>query len=69
MSDFVASELVEPQSFGRAPDLQVRLYKQIGISAVVAVLDVMSGPITSERDETSDKRRIPAILQSESLTG
>jgi hypothetical protein len=66
MSDFIATELVEPQSFGRAPDLQARLYKPIGISAVVAALDVMSKPVAPKYDATSDKRRIPAILQSES---
>jgi hypothetical protein len=68
MSDFMATEFVEPQSFGRAPDLQAPLYKPIGISAVVAALDVMSKPVAPKYDATSsDKRRIPAILQSESL--
>ena len=52
MSDFIATEFVEPQSFGRAPDLQVRLYKQIGISAVVAALDVMSKPVAPKYDAT-----------------
>jgi hypothetical protein len=67
MSDFIATEFVEPQSFGRPPDLQVHLYKQIGISAVVAALDVMSKPVAPKHDATTDEGRIPAILQSESL--
>ena len=65
MSDFIATEFVEPQYFGRAPDLQARLYKPIGISAVVAALDVMSKPVAPKYDATLDKRHIPAILQSE----
>ncbi len=67
MSDFIATEFVEPQSFGRQPDLQAHLYKPIGISAVVAALDVMSKPVAPKCGATTDKRRMPAILQSESL--
>jgi hypothetical protein len=67
MSDFIATEFVEPQSFGRPPDLQAQLYKPIGISAVAAALDVMSKPVAPKHDTSTDNRRVPAILQSESL--
>jgi hypothetical protein len=67
MSDLIATEFVKPRSSGRPPDPQARLYKPIGIPAVVAALDVMSKPVAPKHDAATDKRRIPAILQSESL--
>jgi len=42
MSEFIATEYAELQSSGHPPDLQVHLYKEIGISALVAALHVMT---------------------------
>jgi hypothetical protein len=67
MSDFVTTEFTAPQSAGHAPDRQVHLYKEIGISALAAALHVMAKPVAPNDVATSDKRLIPAILQSDDL--
>jgi hypothetical protein len=69
MSEFIATESAEPKSSGKARDLQVHLYREIGISALVAALHVMAKPVASNNDAASDERRIPtpAILQSDGL--
>ena len=67
MSDFITTELTAPQSASHSPDRQVHLYKEIGISALVAALHVMAKPVAPNDLETSDERPIPAILQSDEL--
>jgi hypothetical protein len=68
MSETTATT-AEPQSSDNAPDLQVHLYKEIGISAVVAALHVITKPVAPKNDASRDERRIPipAILQNEDL--
>jgi hypothetical protein len=69
MSEFIATESAEPQSSGNARDLQVHLYKEIGISALVAALHVMAKPVGPKNAAALDEQRIPipAILQSDDL--
>jgi hypothetical protein len=69
MSEFIATESAEPKSSGKAPDLQLHLYREIGISALVATLHVMAKPVASNNDAASDERCIPTpvILQSDGL--
>ena len=67
MSEFIATEYAELQSSGHPPDLQVHLYKEIGISALVAALHVMTKPVAPKNVATSDGRTTPAILQSDDL--
>jgi hypothetical protein len=69
MSEFIATESAKPQSSGNARDLQVRLYKEIGISALVAALHVMAKPVAPKNGAALDEQRIPipAILQSDDL--
>ena len=69
MSEFIATEFAEPKSSGKARDLQVRLYKEIGISALVAALHVMAKPVAPKNGAALDEQRIPipAILQSDGL--
>ncbi len=67
MSGFVTTEFTAPQSAGRSPDRQVHLYKEIGISALAAALHVMAKPVGLNDVATSDKRPLPAILQSDDL--
>ena len=44
MSDFTAAEFATSQSSGQSPDLQVRLYKEIGISALAGALTSWPSP-------------------------
>jgi hypothetical protein len=69
MSEFIATEYAELQSSGHPPDLQVHLYKEIGISALVAALHVMTKSLAPKDDATLDQHpvSIPAILQSDDL--
>ena len=69
MSEFIATESAEPKSSGKAPDLQVHLYREIGISALVAALHVMAKPVASKDAAALDEQRTPtpAILQSDDL--
>jgi hypothetical protein len=67
MSDFITIEFAAPQSAGHSPDLQVHLYKEIGISALAAALHVMTKPVAPKNVATSDGRTTPAILQSDDL--
>ena len=69
MSDFITTEFAAPQSAGHSPDLQVHLYKAIGISALAAALHVMAKPVAPKNGAALDEQRIPipAILQSDDL--
>lgn len=66
MSNLVASDFSETQSADRPHDLLARLYREIGISAVAAALEVM---LHSSQDETevAEDARLPAILLEEQL--
>ncbi len=69
MSEFIATEFAEPQSSGKVQDLQVRLYREIGISALVAALHVMAKRVAPKNGAALDEQSIPipAILQSDDL--
>jgi len=69
VSDFISTEYADPQSSGQPRDLQAHLYKEIGISALVAALAVMTKNTAPKTDATLDEGRIPipAILQSDDL--
>ena len=69
MSDFIATEYADPQSSGLPHDLQVQLYKEIGITALAAALHVMAKPTAPKNGATLDERRIPipAILRGDDL--
>jgi hypothetical protein len=67
MSDFITTEFAAPQSAGHSPDLQIHLYKAIGISALAAAPHVMAKPVAPKDVATLDKRAIPAIFQSDDL--
>ena len=68
MSETIATT-AEPQSSDNAPDLQVHLYKEIGITALAAALHVMAKPTAPKSGATLDERRIPipAILRGDDL--
>lgn len=63
MSNLIVTDFNEPQSSDHPNDLLARLYREIGISAVAAALDVMTSPTLPKKVESLDERRLPAILQ------
>jgi hypothetical protein len=68
MSDKYSVEFNEPQSGGHPHDLLARLYREIGISAVAAALEVeqfASQPTAPV--ERLDERRLPAVLLGDEL--
>ncbi|MBG0811661.1 hypothetical protein IY145_20115 [Methylosinus sp. H3A] len=66
MSKLVATDFSETQSADRPHDLLARLYREIGISAVAAALEVMTHSGSEQSDESEDAR-LPAILLEEQL--
>lgn len=68
MSDKFSIEFNQSQSSGHPHDLLARLYREIGISAVAAALEVQQ---FSQRPaapvERLDERRLPAMLLGEHL--
>ncbi|PWB80979.1 MAG: hypothetical protein C3F11_16515 [Methylocystaceae bacterium] len=62
MSEIVATDFSEPQPAAQPHDLLARLYREIGISAVAAALDVMADPAPSRKAEGFDESPLPAIL-------
>lgn len=62
MSDFIVTEFSEPQQSCPPHDLLAHLYREIGISAVAAALDVMAAPQPGTLEKLED-HRIPAILK------
>jgi hypothetical protein len=68
MSDTYSVEFNEPQSGGHPHDLLARLYREIGISAVAAALEVEQ---FARRETASverlDERRLPAVLMGDEL--
>ncbi|MGZ9409746.1 MAG: hypothetical protein ACXW3J_03850 [Methylocystis sp.] len=68
MSDKYSVEFNEPQSSGHPHDLLARLYREIGISAVAAALEVeqfAQQPMATV--ERLDERRLPAVLLGDEL--
>lgn len=63
MSEIIVTNFSEPQSSARPQDMLAHLYREIGISAVAAALDVMAKPAPSKKVESLDERRLPAILR------
>lgn len=64
MSELIVTDFSEPQSNGHPHDLLAQLYREIGISAVAAALDVMAEPLP-KKVENIDERRLPAILRED----
>jgi hypothetical protein len=68
MSDKYSVEFNEPQSSGHPHDLLARLYREIGISAVAAALEVEQfAQHEGASIERLDERRLPAVLMSDEL--
>ncbi len=68
MSDKYSVEFNEPQSGGHPHDLLARLYREIGISAVAAALEVEQfAPRETAAVERLDDRRLPAMLLGDEL--
>jgi hypothetical protein len=64
MSNISVKDFSEPRASDRPNDLLARLYREIGLSAVAAALDVMTYPSERERKE-SPQTKIPAILEQD----
>ncbi|MFO1125710.1 MAG: hypothetical protein U1E25_10755 [Methylocystis sp.] len=68
MLDKYSIEFNEPQTGGHPHDLLARLYREIGISAVAAALEVEQ---LAQRSATTierlDDRRLPAALMGDEL--
>lgn len=62
MSDDFAKDFSQPQASDRPNDLLARLYREIGLSAVAAALDVMTHPTEQKKAEPVEQR-VPAILE------
>ena len=67
MSDKYSVEFNEPQSGGHPHDLLARLYREIGISAVAAALEVAQFPQREAAVQRLDERRLAAVLLGEEL--
>ena len=68
MSDKFSIEFNQPQSNGHPHDLLARLYREIGISAVAAALEVEQLSRKSAAPvERLDERRLPAMLLGDDL--
>jgi hypothetical protein len=65
VSEFGESPLPNPQH-----DLLARLYREIGVSAVAAALEVVNAPSTATRGAASIKNepQVPAFLREETPT-
>lgn len=62
MSDNYSVEFNEPPSSGHPHDLLARLYREIGISAVAAALEVEQFAPRPATVERLDERRLPSLL-------
>ncbi len=65
MSELFADR-AEQQSSGHPHDLLARLYREIGISAVAAALNVMARPAPPPPSVEED-RDVPAVLRSDDI--
>lgn len=64
MSNDFVKNFNEPHMSDRPNDLLARLYREIGLSAVAAALDVMAHPSEPER-KMATRAPVPAILEEE----
>jgi hypothetical protein len=62
MSNDFVNDFNNSQSGDRRNDLLARLYREIGLSAVAAALDVMTYPAEQKKTEAAEQR-VPAILE------
>jgi hypothetical protein len=62
MSNVFVKDFSEPRANDRPNDLLARLYREIGLSAVAAALDVMTYPSEPKKAE-APKQALPAILE------
>lgn len=69
MSEKYSVEFNAPAPSGHPHDLLARLYREIGISAVAAALEVAHLPAqrVAEPPINLDERRIPAVLLGDDL--
>ncbi|MBM3564339.1 MAG: hypothetical protein FJX48_14665 [Alphaproteobacteria bacterium] len=68
MLDKYSIEFNEPQTGGHPHDLLARLYREIGISAVAAALEVEQLAQRSAAEiERLEERRLPAALMGDEL--
>ncbi len=68
MFDKYSVEFNEPQTGGHPHDLLARLYREIGISAVAAALEVEQfAQRSTTAVERLDDRRLPPALRGEEL--
>jgi hypothetical protein len=68
MFDRYSVEFNEPQAGGHPHDLLARLYREIGISAVAAALEVERfAQQPTAAIERLDGRRLPAVLLGDEL--
>ena len=65
VSEFGESPLPNPQH-----DLLARLYREIGVSAVAAALEVVNAPATASKSPAGIKNepQVPAFLREETPT-
>jgi hypothetical protein len=65
VSEFGESPLPSPQH-----DLLARLYREIGVSAVAAALEVVNAPSTSGKGaaKITNEPQVPAFLREETST-
>lgn len=66
MSKPVATDFSETQPADRPRDLLAKLYREIGISAVAAALEVLTHPAPEQAGD-AEETRLPAILRDEQL--
>ncbi|MFO1126147.1 MAG: hypothetical protein U1E25_13380 [Methylocystis sp.] len=69
MSEFLETEIAEPQSCDAAVDPLASKYCEIGIAAVVAALRIMAKPTAGKRrvDREEDRIEIPTFLRDGDL--
>jgi hypothetical protein len=67
MSDQFSVEFTQPQEGGHPHDLLARLYREIGLSAVAAALEVEHFAERSAKVEVLADRRLPPWLLGDDL--
>ncbi len=66
MAESFATEFSRPVSDNKPRDLLSQLYREIGISAVAAALDVLTAP-QAPAPERAEPQRLPPLLRSDDL--
>ena len=65
MSDLSKVAFSESLPPGHPHDLLARLYREIGISAVAAALEVISAPEASEQPAEPNEEMLPPVLRED----